>query len=540
MAGIRWWWAALAVLPLSCSGPGAPRADLGAPASTDPSDATAEPVRDDTGATTVAASTATVAGTTVVPTPAPTTAAQAPGAERAARAGADSYVVADPPPSVPAAGGTAVRVTTMATLRAAASRARAGDVITVAPGAYAGGRVVVPAEVAGTEEAPVVIRSEEPGAAVLRSCGGATTTSCLRIEGRHVAVVGFTFDRSVGSFAVTLNGSDNRLVGNRFDGAGDGRDGSSAALVFVDGDPSWRGGIMADRPPAPTVERRNRIEGNVFLQPRNVVYYQMHGAAGNVFSGNVIEGPNGIPAGESMAIKVGYGDGPDDVALTIAHNSIRDWGRTEPYTIGVKASGVRILDNRLDRGSIMIRAGDRAEIAGNRIEDGSLLLTGDGHRVTENLIRTVDPAHGFGPLMLHVRGVTTNRFGTFDGVRGAVFQREVTGSTIVGNTFVAVGAHRSVISALSQFTPVTDHLATGNTVHDNLLVRDGDGPFVGATGGSVVDVAREALVRRNSWAGNHLACATTPCRSPLDELGPAGAANHAGSGGVDVGALIGP
>jgi hypothetical protein len=532
----------LAVLPLSCSGPGDARRDDVRSATVDPAGTTTEPVRTGSEGTTAAAPIATVAGTTVVPSAAPTAAAavQAPGAERAARAGADSFVVADPPPSTPVGDGTAVRVTTMTALRTAASRARAGDVITVAPGAYAGGRVVVPADVVGTEAAPVVIRSEEPGAAVLRSCGGATTTSCIRIEGRHVAIVGFTFDKSVGSFAVTLNGSDNRLVGNRFDGAGDGRDGSSAALVFVDGDPGWRGGIMADRPPAPIVERRNRVEGNVFLQPRNVVYYQMHGAAGNVVAGNVIEGPNGIPTGESMAIKVGYGDGPDDVALTIAHNSIRDWGRTEPYTIGVKATGVRILDNHLDRGSIMIRAGDHAEIEGNRIDDGSLLLTGDGHRIAENLIRTIDPAHRFGPLLLHVRGVTTNRFGTFDGVRGAVFQREVTGSTIVGNTFVAVGEQRSVITALSQFTPVADHLVTGNTMRDNLLVRDRNGPFVDGLGGTIVDVARNALVRRNAWAGNRLACSTTPCRTPLDEFGPLDAGNHAGPGGVDLAALIGP
>jgi hypothetical protein len=361
-----------------------------------------------------------------------------------------------------------------------------GTRIVLAPGEYAGDLTI---DVSGTAEAPVVVASEPAGG--VRWTGGRIT-----IEGSHVTLAGIEFTSGERDLIrVTGESVGVRIHGNRFVEAGSGDDGSTFGMVKVDPSPDWRQNPVANDPPPVPVRRDLVIDANAFVRPRNTPIWVSHGNTHLQVCHNVFEGPHAIGAGETEALKFGFGDGfYEDADSRVAFNTITDWeGR--PYVIGVKMSGVDLVGNLITRGRVEIRAANSMRVVGNVIADGDLQVGGRGHEITDNYVRTVTDRDGFGPFMMYA----TSGEPPYD--REPVwFYRAFADSLVARNTFwnAAGSGGFAVVMGHAQFA-TTGERPNGNAFVGNRFVSGTDGSIV-IDNGHASDTGR--LVAGNTWIGN--------------------------------------
>ncbi len=330
--------------------------------------------------------------------------------------------------AAPAVQAEVIRAASAPELQAALDRARPGDEILLADGRYA--ELELTLAVNGEEDRPIVLRAENPGAAIL------TGKPYLRIRGEHIIVRDLTFrdlNYPAGTRgAVAFEGSDFcRLSNVSFEnselahglalvsfraGASDNRvdhcrfvNTRYRSVVVVVDDDSLKNG-----PP-----ERNRIDNNLF---QDVPPYGQNGAE---------------------TVQVGQRSKPhsDLVTDTLIENNLFIRCDGEPEIISIKNSGNTILNNTFVNcdGELVMRHGQENTVEGNRFFGGTggVRLSGHGHRIVGN---TIVGASGTG-IRLY--------YGTPDLMAPAsylpVYDSLISGNTIVNcaEAGIMVGANKN-------------------------------------------------------------------------------------------------
>jgi hypothetical protein len=457
----------------------------------------------------------TTPGSTATPEPTTTLPGATVPAAIALRAGAEANMDRLPivSPTSPSGIGRLITVGSVGDLQRAVDDAIGGDVIVLTDGTYQG-RIRVPSTAVGTATEPIVVRSETRRGAVFTDCGAGP---CFEVQGEHIHLSQLAF-RGVDTSAVNLDGRSNVVYDSVFDSVGGWCRGDlggpcQAGNVYTFGDRNHDYGstgqwIAALDPPM--VDRNHTIVANEFLRPRATPLFQGHGSVGNTFSHNIIRGPRDYDSQDGMAIKVGWGFAHEDVRMRIAYNSIYDWdGNGYYYTIGIKASGVEIVGNYLNDGTISIRSGNDSVVRGNMIErNGGIVLEGVGHLVEDNYVRNATSMDGDGfqkpALGLFVRILHEESGAPFDGIGGPYYYEEVRDSVVRNNTFVSTVARDGTVSFIAQsFTPEvrTETLPRNNQFSGNWFVTETSPAGIVGGNGPAADWVGQ-IVDANTWLDN--------------------------------------
>ncbi len=390
-----------------------------------------------------------------------------------------------------------VSAASVAELVTALQNATPGTVVELADGEYEG---QIDVSAVGTAAAPIVITSKRPLGAVF------TRESKFRLLGNYVTVDRLKFVKTA-SRVIEVGGLGNRVTRSVFEECGDGNGGATTGLVFLD-NPAAEGTSDPDGMARPQVDRKAVFDSNVFIRPRNTVFWQNHGLRGNSYVGNRIQGPHGINDGETEAIKIGFGFGAEDTNTTIAYNEISGW-EGWPYVIGIKSSSVTITGNVLGSGRIEVRYGDRVTVSKNVILNGDLMLSGSGHTVTGNVVVSSVARDGLGPLVVVATGSLSNEYGNFNGTDLPYYYRALADSTIADNTFVSLDRTDAGTAFLLGLNDnVWSAPPKGNKFRRNLFFRaSGPETFVGAAG---TPAPPEGLLASlNDWNSNVFMCGST-------------------------------
>ena len=408
---------------------------------------------------------------------------------------------------------------TMNDIQSKIATLRPGDELKIAPGSYQGNLDI---SVSGTSEQPIVIRSQTPEAAVFT---GATSVS---ITGSDVTIANIRFQQT-GTATIVLQGLRTKILGNTFEQSGDGSNGASnGVLIAKNLTPGWPpNDVLGSLTSAPLVVRDNIIAGNTFLQPRNTVLWQDHGIVGNEFSFNTIDGPHGIQADfETEAIKIGYSFGTDQTKTRIIFNTIRRWSGI-PYVIGIKSNRTLVGYNLLS-GRLQLRYGNENAVIGNVVTDGDFHVSGAGHLIKFNVIRTINPRDNYGPFDPFFTSNITNQYGVFDGTNGRPnFVDRLSRSRIEDNVFMSLTASDGAVIQPSGFADVkANEPPTKNVFARNVLVRSANwNNFVAVSLSTHVDLL--PLLAENQWSGNVLHC-IEQCNDSQITLRLPGPANRIG------------
>lgn len=269
--------------------------------------------------------------------------------------------------------GVMVSVHDKATLIKAAERAKAGDIIVLAPGIYNDCNLTLNA--VGTKEAPIVIRSEKPHESIVSG------KSFWEIRGQFIRIEALTFkglhdgnERSTAGI-VFLGAQFCRLTRCHFE------DNEVRSLVAV-----VRGGAY------------NRVDHNTFTHnaaihvnvspSRDGIYPQFTRIDHNTFSDvPMIENGNG-----RETVKIGlspYTWGELKAYTLVEFNTfIRCDG--EPEIVSSKCSSNIFRQNTFDNceGELVLRGGHDCVISGNTFNQctGGIRLSGSRHLVLNNVI----------------------------------------------------------------------------------------------------------------------------------------------------------
>jgi hypothetical protein len=386
-----------------------------------------------------------------------------------------------------------------------------GTVIELLDGQYEGELDIT---AAGSVSAPIVIRPRRPLGAVF------VGKTKLRLNGSYVTLDGLKFSKT-GAQTIEVAGLGNRVANGVFEECGDGQSGATTGLIMLDnkaanGDDQF--GLNR-----PRVERRATFDGNIFVRPRNTVFWQNHGLVGNSYIGNRIQGPHGIAEGETEAIKIGFGFGAEDTNTTIAYNEITAW-EGWPYVIGIKSSSVTLTGNVIGSGRLEVRYGDRVTLKRNVIVNGDLMLSGSGHEVTGNVVVNSASRDNLGPFVVAATAVFQSDGGSFDGQQLPYYYRALTNSTVSDNTFVSLDpSDAGTAFMLGLNENVWSLPPKGNSFTRNLFFRNsGPTSFLAAAGTPTPPAG--LFVSANTWTSNVFMCGAQCGRSDIrvpDVLGSA-------------------
>jgi hypothetical protein len=300
------------------------------------------------------------------------------------------------------------------------------------------------------------------------------------LNGRNTVVQGLQFQSQVAP-VIELRSSGQIIVDNLFEGAGDGRDGSSVGIITIrNPTPGWDAAAGPDGLNPPIVLTAHRVEANTFNHPRNTVYWQSHGVTHNVFSHNTMQGPHAITGGrETEAVKLGFGFGAEDTFTEISYNTINDW-TAWPYVIGIKSSSVQVRNNLLTKGRLQIRYGHRNVLSANVILDGDIHAGGDSNVIADNYVRTINPVDNFGPLTLFGRSGLVNSVGDYSGRNGRPpFILEFSNGQVTGNTFISLGPDAATVTNIWYDDPILEFPMRNTTFSQNRLYRTSSTGFIG-------------------------------------------------------------
>jgi hypothetical protein len=283
-----------------------------------------------------------------------------------------------------------------------------------------------------------------------------------------VIVSGFQM-QNTGTSVFRVEGSHNRVTGNRMLNCGDGVQGDVHTYAIINS-------LVAG-------DHYNLIDSNSIEQPHNVALSMEGGPLGNVFSHNTIVGPFTIGAGSTMAIKVGscsdgcY-DGLPHVPTSFQFNTIQGWEDGAPYLGSSKVPFVRFLYNRIEGHSkqfLMARNSDDNMFVGNYFDDGNIVLMGARHLVRDNFVRTkTEGYYSGGPLVVYNTQDQVNAYGVYD----PKFYRAFTDGQVIGNKLINLMSDQ-YFGVVTPIAPACDN--AGITYKDNVLVGNGGTYFMGCT-----------------------------------------------------------
>jgi hypothetical protein len=432
------------------------------------------------------------------------------------------------PPMTPTCGGK-VRSADSGNLQSVINAAQPGDVVELTSGIYSGAFTIANQ---ATDTCQITIRpasysgmASANNGVTFDNCGGqrsAGTNACLYLNGRFVNVVGMKFGANTRAATVELDGYKQRLWGNRWlSGAGDGEVMNCCPLVLAQADitkPYWWTTLR------PTmVDRYNRIEGNTVETQTNGFYSQGHGVVGNVIGWNTLTGPPAINAAagtvaETEAIKIGGAFANECTNTFIQFNTILNWDGS-PYTIGNKGSCITTAYNYLQTGKITLRIADNNAVVGNQLDDGTLVLTGHGHVVRNNVVRTSTMGANYGPVIMYgqIDAMLANKgqgHCNYDGVSLPIsapqeglpcphYVKQFDNSTLSDNVFVdASPTAYSVINTTGGDPSPPSNINWSN----NKFIRMCPGAGPGAFSGGAVDAQK-----LGKWTNNVFAYFPTTC-----------------------------
>jgi hypothetical protein len=290
----------------------------------------------------------------------------------AARPLDDSFLTGDDDP-VPATART-VNVGDSGSLTNALESAAGGTTVLLADGTYDGEFSI---GVNATADAPLVVKAENPGKAVL-AAGSAMVVK----RSAHVVVAGLTF-RSGANTMLKLESSNNvRVTHNTFDrgGAGEG----SSKWLYVGGADS----------------HHNRVDHNTFqnkTDPGN--YLTLDGSETQVSQYDRIDHNRFLKIGpraenEKEAVRLGWSDISMSSGFTVFEYNLLEECNGDPEVVSVKASDMTIRYNtvRRSQGVVSLRHGDRNSLYGNvilgegRPGTGGIRMYGVDNRVFNNYV----------------------------------------------------------------------------------------------------------------------------------------------------------
>jgi hypothetical protein len=391
---------------------------------------------------------------------------------------------------LPAPTGRRVSVGTVAEANAAMATLAPGDELVLRDGTY-DGEVVVSA--AGRAGAPITVRSERPGGAVVVGAGS------WILSGSHLVVRDLRFDGGRGGVqgVVVVTGRHVRVTGNRFDGVGyTADDTDTRSVIRVETD----------------VESFVLVDDNVVTRPNTVFTYLSQATGRTVFSHNVITGPNGMGGRfGSYLVKSGSVRSTTPSYTVFQYNTVTDWGRAVPEAIDEKTPMATYLANDMPDVALYLRHGSGSRVIGNRL--AALFVDGADHRIEGNLIRN-DAAwtNDAAPLVALTAAAP-------DAPVNEPAQR----NRIVGNVVVYGGApgespfqerNLAVWGPVEQIASVRDNVVSGN-VFLRMVPRAGVDDGVGYVGFVEQPEATAALLAQNSFVDNRFACQDCGDRVPV-------------------------
>jgi len=226
-----------------------------------------------------------------------------------------------------------------------------GDSLVVRAGHYEldEGELVWPADVSGSETAPVRLLAEKAGAVTV------TGSKLIRIEASHLHIAGFHFLEL--QEAIRLGGQDNLFVNNVFER-------SAGGLRLYTSNSEVTGNLWTGSLGVSLIHAQPSIDCG-----QKCVYFQYNRIHGNTWKDIEKTKPNGLEA-----IMLGYGNAPfpdtyDNALHATVDNNTFINVRGDAEVISVKSdrnviSGNCLVDNGM--GALVIRMGDENLIASNR------------------------------------------------------------------------------------------------------------------------------------------------------------------------------
>lgn len=416
------------------------------------------------------------------------------------------------PQSAPVGAGTLISVAANApAIQAAYNGAVAGSIIEVANGTITGTFDTTLLNLNRTfpSSAPVVIRTLNRHGVTLTNCGATfsgSESTCANLTGQYNFLQGFVVTNT-NYIATVQSGLHNTLYDNRFDAIGRDADCGSVGLLHVLGSGSIYGG---------GVTTEAGIVRNEINQPKGCTFFMEHGSNGNMFSHNIVTGPEGVTARYAYPFRLGWDFGyTDNSAPTVQFNTIRDYGSGGTAWVDNKVSGSRFLYNLVESNcatcadlQLDLRANNNVTVVGNLQigKDVWMWLSGNNIDVRYNKVIQTSGRDAIGPLVVHNTNCRSDGQYCGTGITPGQpeFTKALTNSVIKDNAFVSLGTnvYHSQLYMESGFGGGTLLAsASGNQFTDNYWSRKINpnnwyaGPYSGQSATSI-----------GSWSGNRFEC----------------------------------
>ncbi len=370
-------------------------------------------------------------------------------------------------PSVPAGTGPVISVTDAVSFRAMlASTSMPGTTYQLADGVYTGIFTAL-SSFGGTPSAPVTITS--------KTSLGAVFTGETRLDlsaTSNVVLSNTKWQLATLPDAVTISapstpkgsGRGHRITGNFFDRVGNGGSGSVNGIIKADhpakGRPGgWVPSVVLQGLPAGngltvsdiyeqgygiSVEDLDlMVDNNLFDRPANPALWLSNGLRGVVYARNNHVGTPTIIGFEKELVKIGFGwpQGTDcNIKImnnTFSGDAAADDGQVAPYVIGIKELGAEVAFNQF----LSSRARVSSRLApmnfhNNAMVDGRIYLSGNGNRVKDNYIVSMNPPFSEALILLSADAISA---GIYDGTAPyrPFYSIRADNAQIENNTFIS-------------------------------------------------------------------------------------------------------
>ena len=270
-----------------------------------------------------------------------------------------------------------IEVNTAEQLRAAVGRARAGDRVVVADGAYtldAAIAITTP----GTAEQPIVIEARTVGGAEIKGAAG------FRLErpAAYVVIRGFAFAHNAGAMEIAAGAHHCRVTRNVFALKVDTR----STYLTVNGDDNeidhntfrdkeTEGQMLFIQGPGTTMCKRNWVHHNLFLDFRKT---NKNNASG---------------------LHIGSSHRSMDSGFTVVEHNlfVRNVGENEGAICNKSGDNLYRYNTIVDSTELSLRHGHRCQVYGNfMVNSDGLRFFGHDHRIFSNYFENCRPAIAIG------------------------------------------------------------------------------------------------------------------------------------------------
>lgn len=268
-----------------------------------------------------------------------------------------------------------VRVTSLSGLTSAVSNAQPGDHIVMANNTYTtSGRITLRAR--GTFDAPIVVTAESVGGVTISGSGG-----FLVDDSSYLVIRGFVFRHGTdGALGMEVDTSDHvRISRNRFALS----NGSDAKWLLIDGGTK----VRVDH---------NRFENKTTGDSLLLVDPDANGVLGTytLIDRNYFRALTAPGSDTNEAVRVGFSGAQNDSGWAVVQHNLFEDCDGDAEVISNKSSDNVYRHNtfRSNRGSLVLRHGDRNRVEGNYFlsNTGGFRMFGDNHTVLGNYFQGND------------------------------------------------------------------------------------------------------------------------------------------------------